>query len=182
MGQYHSVYNLDKKERFQLTGAKLWEQAHAPLHAMGLNVLLSNSNGRGGGDLCNPIHQDWKNKKKFTRWSNSGQGEVRHTREEYQAIENALRAVSGRWAGDRIVIQGDYATAKDPAFQTEESLSEFTNITYLVAEAFEAVIALEDDDESKKLLAVLEQEGRFLGFAKPAMAKTKRKKSKGKKK
>jgi hypothetical protein len=35
----------------------------------------------------------------------------------------------GRWAGDRIVIQGDYAVSSDRAFISDEELETFTDIS-----------------------------------------------------
>lgn len=40
----------------------------------------------------------------------------------------------GRWAGDRIVVQGDYAEPKDPAFIYEEDLEKFTDISEKIKE------------------------------------------------
>lgn len=161
MGQYHTVYNLDKKEFFSLAGAKLWEKAYSPLHSMALNVLLCNSNGRGGGDLANPIHQDFKDKAKYSYWSNSGQGEVKVTKAEYEHVQAALDAVSGRWAGDRIVIQGDYAKKGDPAYQTEAKLKGYKSINSELFAAFEAVMQFQPED--KEFLESLGFEKKFRG-------------------
>jgi len=84
MGQYHKVYNIDKKEFLHAhkldLGLKLMEQVgFEKSTADALFLLVSNSNGRGGGDA-----------------------------EEHDYI--------GRWAGDRVVVQGDYATDGDPGF------------------------------------------------------------------
>lgn len=35
----------------------------------------------------------------------------------------------GRWAGDRIVVQGDYVEPTDPAYISEEELESFTDIS-----------------------------------------------------
>ena len=35
----------------------------------------------------------------------------------------------GRWAGDRIVVQGDYVEPTDPAHISEEELESFTDIS-----------------------------------------------------
>ncbi len=51
MGQYHTIYNKTKKEYFTIGGAKLIEKAYTPECALALMLLLSNSNGRGGGDV-----------------------------------------------------------------------------------------------------------------------------------
>lgn len=122
MGQYHSIYNLTKKEVFNGWGAKLWEKASSVPEAMGLMVLLSNSNGRGGGDLY--IHP-------------SKYSEIKPFKPVYTYFERyqqeSIDKISGRWAGDEIVIQGDYAKKGDPAFIS--SIKGFTDITPLVEEA-----------------------------------------------
>jgi hypothetical protein len=89
MGQYYKVVNCTKKEFINAwtfnDGAKLMEFGLSAFGMMsGLAILLTNGNGRGGGD-----------------------------------IEDPLIGIVGRWAGDRIVIAGDYGdegkfiTAKD---------------------------------------------------------------------
>lgn len=55
MGQYHKLYNLDKKEYVHGNrldnGLKLMEQCGwGKSTSTGLWLLLANSNGRGGGD------------------------------------------------------------------------------------------------------------------------------------
>ena len=100
MGQYHQVYNKTKKESLHAhkleLGLKLWEQVgFAGSTADILFALLSNSNGRGGGDL-----------------------------DENEVI--------GRWAGDEIVVQGDYAEEGDPGYIPEAQLAEYTDISKLV--------------------------------------------------
>ncbi|HND32945.1 MAG TPA: hypothetical protein PLA94_23270 [Myxococcota bacterium] len=40
----------------------------------------------------------------------------------------------GRWAGDRIVVQGDYAVEDDPGFITDEEREEYTDISAIVAD------------------------------------------------
>lgn len=88
MGQYYYVVNTDKKEYLYPhklgDGLKLLEFGLSSCGTMtGLALLLSDGNGRGGGDL-------------------------RTNDEDYV----------GRWAGDRIVIAGDYADGG--RFVTEE--------------------------------------------------------------
>ena len=79
MGQYYLIVNLDKKQyiyphRFG-DGLKLLEFGPSPCGTMcGLALLLSNGNGRGGGDLRDADDS----------------------------------TVVGSWAGDRIVVAGDY--------------------------------------------------------------------------
>lgn len=81
MGQYHTLYNVDKKQKIDgLSGYKLLEQIGYPKStATALLLLVANSNGRGGGDVKD-------------------------------------HPLVGSWAGDRIVVQGDYAEEGDQAF------------------------------------------------------------------
>lgn len=84
MGQYHELYNIDKKQKVcghgLGCGIKLMEQIGFPEStSTALWLLVSNSNGRGGGDANN-------------------------------------HPLIGSWAGDRIVLQGDYAEDGDQAF------------------------------------------------------------------
>lgn len=59
MGQYHKIVNLDKREFLDPSklgaGEKAWEQfANYPSTPQALILLISSSNGRGGGDLDGP--------------------------------------------------------------------------------------------------------------------------------
>jgi len=79
MGQYYMIVNLDKRQyihphRFG-DGLKLLEFGYGGNTMCALAVLLSDGNGRGGGDLDNA--------------------------EDHEIV--------GSWAGDRIVVAGDYA-------------------------------------------------------------------------
>jgi hypothetical protein len=95
MGQYHELYNLDKKEFVHghriNNGLKLMEQCGwEKSTSTALWLLLANSNGRGGGDAKD-------------------------------------HPMVGRWAGDRIVVQGDYAESDDPSYI--DDTSDFTDIS-----------------------------------------------------
>lgn len=97
MGQYHKVYNVDRKEMLHAhrmnMGLKLMEQVgFEKSMADAVFLLLANSNGRGGGDA------------------------------------NAHPCI-GRWAGDRIVVQGDYAEPTDQGFIPEDVLDTFADIS-----------------------------------------------------
>lgn len=97
MGQYHVIYNPDKKEFIHAhsldCGLKLMEQVSGDKSpAAALLLLLANSNGRGGGDA-----------------------------EEHPMV--------GRWAGDRIVVQGDYAEPTDQGFIPHEDIGGYKNIS-----------------------------------------------------
>jgi hypothetical protein len=108
MGQYHAVYNLDKKQKFEEVGhsmAKLLEQVgDVYSNATALYLLVANSNGRGGGD-ANSHH------------------------------------LIGSWAGDRVVVQGDYAKDGDQGFIDDESKTGFIDITPEVSEMLRVALA-----------------------------------------
>lgn len=109
MGQYHKLYNLDKKEYVHGhrlgTGLKLMEQCgFDKCAATGLWLLIANSNGRGGGDA-----------------------------REHPMV--------GRWAGDRIVVQGDYAEPTDNGYIDKEPREAFTDISAEVKAMLEAEYA-----------------------------------------
>jgi len=108
MGQYHEVYNLDKKERINPhainNGLKLYEQiGHVASTATAVFALLANSNARGGGDF--PEHP-----------------------------------FIGRWAGDRILVQGDYANHKDNGYVREDVLEKFADISEDVREMLGLIV------------------------------------------
>ena len=97
MGQYHKVYNIDKREFIHAhdidNGLKLLEQCGPSDQATTSDavwLLLANSNGRGGGDA-------------------------------------KKHPMIGRWAGDRLVVQGDYAEPGDLSFVADTR--GFTNIS-----------------------------------------------------
>jgi len=97
MGQYHKLYNLDKKEYIHAhridNGLKLMEQCgFEKSTATALWLLVANSNGRGGGD----------------------------------ARKNPL---IGRWAGNRILVQGDYAEEGDPSYAMPGELDTYADIS-----------------------------------------------------
>lgn len=93
MGQYWKLVNLDKKEFVNphklASGLKLWEcLANSPGIGAAMIILQSAMpEARGGGD--------------FTLDSDN---------EEYNEI---ARRTVGRWAGDRVVMVGDYAVDSD---------------------------------------------------------------------
>lgn len=99
MGQYHMVYNIDKREfihAHQINNRlKPLEQCgpgDTPSTSDAVWLLLANSNGRGGGDA--PKHP-----------------------------------MVGRWAGDRLVVQGDYAEETDTAYVPEDVRESCKNIS-----------------------------------------------------
>ena len=93
MGQYYKIVNLDKKQFLHPhkfgDGLKLLEFGCSGMGTLtGLTVLLADGNGRGGGDLFN------------SKARGSGSS-------DYAAKDP--RGLIGSWAGDRIVVAGDYA-------------------------------------------------------------------------
>ena len=107
MGQYHQVYNVDKKESIHghriNNGLKLLEQiGWDKSTSTALWLLLANSNGRGGGDA----------------------------RSKHPLI--------GSWAGDRIVVQGDYAVKTDKGYISGDELDGYTDISSVVMEMLNA--------------------------------------------
>ena len=109
MGQYHKVYNLDKREFIHAhqinNGLKLLEQCGPgddPTTSDAVWLLLANSNGRGSGDA--PKHP-----------------------------------IVGRWAGDRLLVQGDYAEENDAAYLAEDERATYANISAEVKELLQAV-------------------------------------------
>lgn len=95
MGQYHIICNLDKEEYIYPQtfgdGLKLLEFGVSDCGVLtGLTVLLSEQNGRGGGDLSP------------------------RTSADPERAEFLLKEYVGRWAGDRIAVIGDYYERDDP--------------------------------------------------------------------
>jgi len=82
MGQYFLIVNLDKKEYLHphklASGLKFWEILASQSATRVLAFLLRQSNEGGGGDYDKVTYQEDK------------------------------KAYCGRWAGDKIVIVGDY--------------------------------------------------------------------------
>lgn len=135
MGQYHTIYNKTKKESVRIGGAKLWEQTHSAT-AAALLLLLSNSNGRGGGDF-NAYPQDYD---KLTT--------------QEKADQRVIDDVSGRWAGDEIVVQGDYAEDSDPGYINKEETLDYVSISHLVASA----LLIADNGDQSDVAKIIEEE------------------------
>lgn len=135
MGQYHRIYNPKKKEMMAIGGAKLWEQSHSAT-AAALLLVLCNSNGRGGGDFV-ASRQDYKSP----------------TVQE-QLDQAIITEVQGRWAGDPIVVQGDYADKDDPGFIDPKEFEDYTDISGLVADA----LLIADDGDGSEVAEIIEQE------------------------
>lgn len=95
-------------------------------YLVGPSVLLCNSTGRGLGD-CWP-HYDEYEQDTTGKWKPKID----------PAKIGAIKLVAGRWAGDRIVVQGDHAKPGDPGYMPKEELKDYTYIGDLVVKAVEA--------------------------------------------
>lgn len=117
MGQYYVAVNLDKKEYLHPhacgDGAKLLELGLSSCGLMAcLAILLADGNGRGGGDLYGGTCPTCKGHGVMLRKD----GKPR-TRKGLAVLCKDCKAVGrvaapeivGSWAGDRIVLAGDYA-------------------------------------------------------------------------
>lgn len=127
MGQYYLAINKTKKQYIAPhaldAGAKLLEFSCTDSFTIGLCLLLANSNGRGGGDVM--IREEYDSK--TGKYKPLTQGQEEHL--------EVIKEVAGRWAGDQIVIQGDYAEPTDPGYVSEEELKGYNNISSLVLNA-----------------------------------------------
>ena len=99
MGQYHSLYNLDKQEVLHPhdigLGAKQWEHTgHTASLSDMMYVLTTCSPMRGGGDFVAEVMKDF----------------------------------IGRWVGDRVVVVGDYSEQGDIPNYDMSQLKDFTDI------------------------------------------------------
>lgn len=111
MGQYYSIVNIDKGEFINPNefgdGVKLLEFGSEGCGTMtGLSILLASGNGRGGGDLYRNtcLGEDIDLRKNLHlemlgEFSDGKGGKCRIIAPK----------IAGSWAGDRIVVAGDYA-------------------------------------------------------------------------
>jgi hypothetical protein len=116
MGQYHLVVNLDKKQYLHPCrlgdGQKLLEFADGGATLTALALLLAKDNGRGTGDL-HAAPPDAP----LERWERNG----------FERVRTPHAPLVGSWAGDRIVIAGDYG---DKLPESDETLYALTLRTF----------------------------------------------------
>lgn len=123
MGQYYKTINLDKKQFLHAhdfgEGLKLLEFGCDGDGLMtGLAILLSDGNGRGGGDIARSTDET---KDDFEPTEHERiEGEHTHDGKTHRAI---VPKIAGMWKGDRIVIAGDYAD--DGNFLTADQVKRF---------------------------------------------------------
>ena len=136
MGQYHSIFNLDKKEVIRPhglgDGTKLVEW-WGSYPAMGLSLLLACTNGetgRGGGDW-----KPWVEgvSEYLTAETYGADRMVDFDAEDAKAIASAI---PGRWAGDRIAVVGDYMEEGDLDLEhgdpyRDESYTDISDVVFV---------------------------------------------------
>jgi hypothetical protein len=102
MGQYYVIVNVTKKQFIDPhsfgDGAKLLEFCSSTEGMLlALSALLADGNGRGGGDIfCSQYRKE----------------EAKYFKKKIKTFPNVTKfnsSLIGSWAGDRIVIAGDYA-------------------------------------------------------------------------
>lgn len=136
MGQYYMVVDLDRREYVHPhrlgSGLKLWEICAGNLPRV-LAYLLRGSTGRGGGDPRVP----------YQRFQDED-GDV-----DWAALDEAIAERfpnEGRWAGDRVVIVGDYdeSEAFGGLYREVQDSGDWTEISAEVAAEFNRFIEFED--------------------------------------
>lgn len=110
MGQYHKVYNLDKHEFIN------------PHEIDNGAKLLEQC---GPGDLATTSDAVW-----LLIANSNGRG----------GGDANKHPMVGRWAGDRLVVQGDYAEAADKAYLPNEAKANYTNISLDVKKMLDACL------------------------------------------
>ena len=120
MGQYFKALNTDKMEVVCPWciggGAKLWEWAANPQGAI-FTLLLRKSDEGGGGDF-------------YGYHKGCGEG---------SPIPCPLSPIAGRWAGDRVMLVGDYDSSK-----LWNQLHQCENISRQLVDEWNAFIEIDD--------------------------------------
>ncbi len=148
MGQYFKAANLDKKEVVCPWciggGAKLWEWAANSCGAIFV-LLLRKSSQTGGGDYRDPIPRserivsvdDSDDPKQSQRSLQDAIGLA--VAAEGMSINVPADSIVGRWAGDQVVLIGDYDES-----ELYEELPTYRNISKEVVETWNRFIEIED--------------------------------------
>lgn len=123
MGQYHKVFNIDKKECLEPwnfgCGAKIaeWCSGTSPVSKATM-MLLACSNGRGGGDFqeigssaaWHGFAREEQYKFSIPKICSNIKGlplTIIGHKNNYYTVDTSK--IYGRWAGDRVIVIGDYA-------------------------------------------------------------------------
>lgn len=133
MGQYHSIYNIDKQEVVHPhdigLGAKQWEHTGniASLSDV-LYILTTCSPMRGGGDFID---------------------------------ERRNGDFIGRWVGDRCVVIGDYAEDGDIPNFDMATLADFTDISDVARRGIESIYDIRFSDSEYGFMERVMPKGRW---------------------
>jgi hypothetical protein len=130
MGQYHHLVNVDKKEVVNP-------------HGLGLGLKQWEHNGEFNGTLADAMY--------ILMMTSPARGGG-----DYPQTD-----ISGRWTGDRVLVLGDYTEDNDvPSIPNVGSLyresESYTDITDMVAQAFETVFRVRISGEGWKRREALE--------------------------
>lgn len=144
MGQYFKAVNTDKREYVCPwcigCGAKLWEWAANPQGAI-FTLLLRKSDGTGGGDFYTAGPQAIRvpngNPKEAARITADALRKA--AKEEGRRVQPPEGSVVGRWAGDSVMLIGDYDSS-----HLWDELDSFRNISQELAWEWNAFIEVPD--------------------------------------
>jgi len=147
MGQYFKAANVDKKEVVCPWciggGAKLWEWAANSCGAIFV-LLLRKSSQTGGGDYRDPIPSS----ERIAEVDTDAPEQAKRTLQdaiglavaaEGMPVSVPAESIVGRWAGDRVVLVGDYDEGK-----LWEELPTYRNISKEVVETWNSFIELDE--------------------------------------
>jgi hypothetical protein len=139
MGQYFKPVNTDKKE-FVCPwciggGAKLWEWAVNREGAI-FTLLLRKSSQTGGGDYGGPEPQVIE----MTDGTDLAEIVAKGILREGRPVFIPPESIVGRWAGDRVVLVGDYDDSELYSIATES----YRNISAPLVEAWNQFVGDED--------------------------------------
>src|ERR1700680_3577624 len=147
MGQYFKAVNLDKCEvvcPWCLGGGdKLWEWAANPGGAI-FTLLLRKSSATGGGDYFDPLSPADREIHLDSGGPEDTGESLRKALVQLASVEGRpvapdVGSVVGRWAGDRVVLVGDYDESK-----IWDELPAYRNITKELVETWKRFIDLPD--------------------------------------
>lgn len=136
MGQYFILVNLDKREYVRAWGMKLWEWC-ANNEARLLPWLLARG-PQDGTTLCDFVPGIGKVPRDCV--FRDGELFARTCEEAMKPIGKGYFKTAGRWAGDRVVLVGDY----DDSNLFSEALESYRDITAEVVKEFNEFIEYDD--------------------------------------